>query len=118
MVQQLSKLAAEFIQQQRDKHFAEAKPLTAEQRAVFEPFFPREVLTQTRFCAGKIEDPPFYPMVEAMGIGELPTAAESAAITYIDVIIAQTRYTDRLRFHELVHAVQYQQLGVARFADA
>ena len=117
-VNQLSAMVAAFIQQQRDRHFASAKLLTEKQQAVFQPFFPNEVLQNTRFYSGKISDPPFLKEVAKMGITNVPTAASSAAITYIDVIVAQETYTDQLRFHELVHAVQYRELGVEKFAEA
>lgn len=117
-ISHLSRLAAEFIQQQRDKNLAAARPMSEAQQDPFRRFFPEEVLRGTRFCSATIEDPPFYPALEAMGIAGLPTAKHSAAITYIDVIVAQQKYTDALRFHEMVHAVQYRVMGVERFAEA
>src|SRR5206468_435708 len=117
-ISHLSKLAADFIQQQRDKNYATSRPMTEAQLEPFRRFFPDEILRGTRFCSATIEDPPFYPSVKAMGITGLPVAKDSAAITYIDVIVAQQKFTDRLRFHEMVHAVQYRVMGLEKFAEA
>jgi len=38
-----------------------------------------------------------------------------AAITFVDTVVSHEPFTDRLLFHELVHVVQYQKLGVAEF---
>jgi hypothetical protein len=46
----------------------------------------------------------------------LPNFANMAAITYVDTVVSRLPFTDRLLFHELVHAVQYQKLGLPTFA--
>lgn len=38
------------------------------------------------------------------------------AITFVDTVVSHEQFTDRLLFHELVHVVQYEKLGVAEFA--
>jgi len=48
--------------------------------------------------------------------GSLPDFALMKAITLLDTVISHGPLTDRLLFHELVHVVQYQKLGVADFA--
>jgi hypothetical protein len=40
-----------------------------------------------------------------------------SAITFSDVVVSHEQFTDGLLFHELVHVEQYQQLGIARFAE-
>ena len=39
-----------------------------------------------------------------------------AAVTFNDVIVSHESFSDGLLFHECVHAEQYRQLGVPRFA--
>ena len=39
-----------------------------------------------------------------------------AAITYVDTIVSQGTYDTRTLFHELVHVVQYENLGLTEFA--
>ncbi len=46
----------------------------------------------------------------------LPNFSLMAAITFVDTIVSHEPFTDRLLFHELVHVVQYQKLGLPEFA--
>jgi hypothetical protein len=66
----------------------------------------------------RASNPPFYIEFIKMGFeaGSLPDFALMKAITLLDTVISHEPLTDRLLFHELVHVVQYQKLGVADFA--
>ncbi len=111
-------MVADYISSSRKKYAANAVPLTAEQRAAMQPFFPAEILDQTRLLVLKgqrIEDPGFYTMARMMGFKDLPSFADVAAVTFVDVIVSHEEFTDALLFHELVHVVQYAQLGVKEF---
>lgn len=109
---------AEFIADQRRILRPIAEPLKEEQRACFAPYFPGAILSNTRFVrVDKMVDPPFYPELEKLGFKNLPHSSSMAAATFVDVVAAQEDFYDALRFHELVHAVQYKQLGVATFAE-
>jgi hypothetical protein len=57
-----------------------------------------------------------YSMAKLMGFRNLPDFSDMAAITFIDVVVSHHEFTDALLFHELVHVVQYAQLGVKDFA--
>ena len=46
----------------------------------------------------------------------LPGFADMAPNTYMDTVVSHEPFTDRLLFHELVHVVQYEKLGLAKFA--
>jgi len=87
-----------------------------------QPFFPAAVLDSARlltFTNHRLPNPDFYSMLAAMGIPSkyLPDfSAGMAAVTFQDVVISYEPFTDQLLFHELVHAVQYQKLGVDEFA--
>ena len=48
--------------------------------------------------------------------GSLPDFAHMAAFTFVDTIVSYESLTNELLFHELVHVVQYQKLGLADFA--
>jgi hypothetical protein len=48
--------------------------------------------------------------------GSLPDFSLMAAITFVDTVVSHEPFTDRLLFHELVHVVQYERLGVLEFA--
>jgi hypothetical protein len=38
------------------------------------------------------------------------------AITFVDTVVSHEAFIDRLLFHELVHVVQYEKLGLPEFA--
>jgi hypothetical protein len=46
----------------------------------------------------------------------LPDFRGMAAITFVDTVVSHVSFTDRLLFHELVHVVQHQKLGLEGFA--
>ncbi len=111
-------MVADYISGSRKKYGANAVPLTPEQRAAMQPFFPAEILDQTRLLVlngQRIEDPGFYTMARMMGFRDLPSFADVAAVTFVDVIVSHEEFTEALLFHELVHVVQYAQLGVKEF---
>jgi hypothetical protein len=118
LIGQVAGMVADYISSSRKKYAANAQPLTAEQRSVMQPFFPAEILDQTRLLVlqgQRIEDPGFYTMARMMGFKDLPSFADVAAVTFVDVIVSHEEFTDALLFHELVHVVQYAQLGVKEF---
>lgn len=117
---QLTGMVEDFILKSRKKYGERALPLTSEQRAAMERFFPAEVLEQTRLLLlrdERVQDPPFYGMARMMGIKNLPSFGDTVAVTFVDVIVSHQEFTDDLLFHELVHAVQYGQLGTREFAS-
>jgi hypothetical protein len=66
----------------------------------------------------RVSNPPFYG--ELMGMGfeadSLPDFANMAAITFVDTVVSHEPFSERLLFHELVHVIQYEKLGLAEFA--
>jgi hypothetical protein len=117
-IQYITGQLAHFIADQRRIFRSIAEPLSEEQRACFAPYFPDNILSNTRFVrVDKIVDPPFYPELVKLGFSNLPQSSAMAAATFVDVVAAQQDFYDALRFHELVHAVQYKRLGVATFAE-
>jgi len=121
MVSQLATMVEDYISSSRKKYLPQAVPLTEIQRTAMAPFFPAEALDRARLCVlsdgTRVPNPSMYSMAKMMGIRNLPDFAQMAAITFIDVIVSHEKFTDALLFHELVHAVQYVQLGVKEFAS-
>jgi hypothetical protein len=120
-IAQIIQQVAEYIEQQRQTYRGSAVPLDAHQRSAMQPFFPASVLDSARVVvlAGKrVSNSPFYGQLVAMGFetGSLPNFSLMAAITYVDTVVSNKPFTDRLLFHELVHVVQYEKLGLAKFA--
>jgi hypothetical protein len=110
-----------YIGQQRQAYRPGAAPLSVSQKTAMLPFFPEPSLDSTRLVvlAGqRVNNPPFYVELTKMGFeaASLPDFAHMAAITFVDTVVSHEPFTDRLQFHELVHIVQYEKLGLERFA--
>lgn len=120
MISQLATMVEEYISSSRKKYAPQAAALTETQRAAMLPFFPAELLESARLCVlrgTRVPNPSMYAMAKMMGIRNLPDFAGMAAITFIDVIVSHQEVTDTLLFHELVHVVQFEQLGLKEFAS-
>lgn len=112
---------APYIGQQRQTYRAGAAPLSVSQKNAMCPFFPETVLDLTRLVIPsreRVSNPSFYGRLVQMGFSpaDLPDFAHMAAITFVDTVVSHEPFTDRLLFHELVHVVQYEKLGLADFA--
>jgi hypothetical protein len=118
MIGQVAGMVSDYISSSRKKYMADAVPLTADQRIAMQPFFPADILDQTSLLVlqgQRIQDPGFYTMARMMGFKDLPSFSSVAAVTFVDVIVSHEEFADTLLFHELVHVVQYAQLGVKDF---
>lgn len=112
---------ATYIEQQRQIYRGVASPLDGRQTTAMRPFFSASALHSTRaivLSAQRASNPPFYVEFIKMGFeaGSLPDFALMRAITFVDTVISHEPLTDTLLFHELVHVVQYEKLGVPEFA--
>lgn len=110
-----------YIESQRQTFKSRAVPLTPNQRTTMQPFFPASSVDSTRvivLTGERVSNPPFYGALIGMGFkaNTLPDFAEMAAITYVDTVVSHVPFTERLLFHELVHVVQYEKLGLDDFA--
>lgn len=119
MISQLVSMVESYISESRSKYAPQAMLLSDAQRAAMLPFFPAEILDGVRVCVlrdARVPNPSMYTMAKMMGIRNLPDFSTMAAITFVDVIVSHEEFTPDLLFHELVHVVQYAQLGVKEFA--
>jgi hypothetical protein len=96
-------------------------PLNAGQIAAMQPFFLASTLDSVKVLVlspERVSNPPFYRQLLQMGFtaAALPDFSHMAAITFVDTVVSHEPFTDRLLFHELVHVVQYEKLGLAEFA--
>jgi hypothetical protein len=112
---------AAFIEWQRQTYGRRAVPLDQNQKTTMQPFFPASMLESARvavLAGGRVNNPPFYGELMKMGFeaGSLPDFAGMAAITFVDCVVSHGPYDNRTLFHELVHIVQYQKLGLREFA--
>ena len=112
---------AEYIQSQREIYGQRATPLGVNQKVLMAPFFPQSVLDSARIVVlndERVSNPPFYPSLVEMGFDPalLPDFTQMGAITFVDTVVSHGPMTNRTLFHELVHVVQYEKLGLAMFA--
>jgi hypothetical protein len=112
---------AGYIDEQRQTYRRRALPLSQNQNAAMNPFFPASTLESVRIdlLAGeRVSNSPFYAELVKIGFeaGSLPDFATMSAISYVDTVVSHDPFADRLLFHKLVHVVQYEKLGLARFA--
>jgi hypothetical protein len=112
---------APYIDGQRQTYRSKAVALSQNQRKVMQLFFSASTLDSARvvvLAGERVGNPPFYGEILKMGFeaGSLPDFADMAAITFVDTVVSHEPFADRLLFHELVHVVQYEKLGLAEFA--
>lgn len=120
VIGQLTRAVEDYILQGRNKYLSRASLLDSEQMTTLAPFFPADDLRRVKTLVldgERVEDPQFYSMARMMGIRNLPSFADVAAVTFVDVIVSHESFTLPLLFHEMVHVVQYSLMGSKRFAE-
>jgi hypothetical protein len=115
--------AAAWLQQQREKYRPSAIPLTPDQTAALQPFFPSAILSNSRMLdvsqtGETIPYPPFYARVRAGGSRVVPEAAHMTAMPFLDVTVFNRAPTLRTLFHNLVHVAQFSVLGAERVMES
>lgn len=107
-----------FIKSQREVFAPKAAPLSPERYEAFKPFFNEAVLKTTLFyrkADGPIEPPEILKELNDQGVQFFLDRLE--AVTLMDVVVSYRDLEPNIQFHELVHAVQYQKLGLKQFAN-
>ncbi len=122
LVSYLAENAAHWIESQRAQHRLHADPLPDTTLAALSGFFAKETLDRTRIRhVASIDDPPFYREFEEAGESFPLDFKVWAAITFGDVILVNREQvpgppSHSVIFHEMVHVVQYDVLGIHEFA--
>ncbi len=110
---------ARWIASQRAAYRPAAAPLPARARKGLAGCFPRRILEAARWArTRRIASPGFLADFAERGLPAPPDFTRMAAITFADTIVvadAGWPASEALLFHELVHVVQYDLLGVAEF---
>jgi hypothetical protein len=109
-----------YLWDQREAYISISQPLSASQRSVVEPFFSPRLLDQVRVAELKgqrVVQPFFYERAMELGITNLPPLTHMASLTFVDVIVFNEEFSTRALFHGLVHAAQFQILGLERYTD-
>ena len=113
-----------WAESQRDRYRSTGRKLEDDERNELQRFFELETLDKTRIkMVPIIENPDFYSTLNKMGVPEPMDLTTAAGITYIDTVLISEKYFTHpsqwlpLIFHELVHIVQYEVLGVQKFME-
>jgi len=104
-----------YLRQQRDHYSASAVPLAEQHQALMRPYFSASLLDHVRVVeleGKRLPNLPFYQEAKALGFEHLPEFTHMASLTLIDVVVFNEKLTERSLFHGLVHAVQFQVLGL------
>lgn len=120
-VEWIAQQVAAYIDHQRQTYRPGATPLSLNQKNAMRPFFSEPTLDSTRLVVltgQRVNHPPFYSELVKMGFeaASLPNFSLMAAITFVDTVVSHEPFTDRFLFHELIHVVQYEKLGLEGFA--
>lgn len=117
----LIKHGTEWVKQLREQHRPLGQVLQAEARTTLAPFFEERILDKASFSVMPvIPNPPFYSLLQP-GIPVPIDFTIMAGLTVGDtVLLAESRIDPNasplpLLFHELVHVVQYDLLGMDEF---
>jgi len=110
-------MTAGYIGYHRKRLMSESSPIGEDVQAQLRGFFSDAVLTQSRIIQAVMPEPAVYPLVRVLGVNGLLEMSSISAITLIDVVAYPEQLGLSTLFHELVHVVQYQVLGLKRFAE-
>jgi hypothetical protein len=109
-----------YLQVQRDIYYRVGQPLGEERRGELAGFFSPALLDRVRVVELKerrVANPWFYDEARAKGIQNLPDISHKVAVTFLDVVVFNQQVTSRDLFHGLVHAAQFELLGLEHFAE-
>lgn len=119
ITQAIARIAA-YMREQRDRFFAAGRPLEENHAAPMKPFFSDALLGKVRIAeksGRKIPEPPFYEEAKALGIQNLPSLNHMASLTFVDALVFPGNATPRDLFHALVHATQFEALGIEIYME-
>ena len=122
LIPQLIGWGIQWISQQRDLHRPFGRELAQAEKGAFDLFFDRTTLDSVRLkWVQLLQNPPFYLQIQQMGLPLIPFA-DMDGITFADTILLAQKGVRHepppplpLLFHEMVHVVQYEVLGIETF---
>ena len=109
-----------YMRGQREHYLPMGEPLDREQVAAMRPFFSPTLLAGVKvvqLVGRRITEPAFCQEARALGFEGLPELSHMASLTFEDVLVFNEKITERLLFHALVPAVQFQVLGMDRYVE-
>jgi hypothetical protein len=119
-IREVVERVAAYLREQREHYFPSAVPLSNYQKGLMWPFFSAPLLDRVRIVeldGARVPNPPFYAEARAAGFVNLPEFAHMHSLTFLDVVVFNEKLTERALFHGLVHAVQFELLGLEHYAN-
>jgi hypothetical protein len=119
-IRQAIEYVSSYLRDQRERYLPSAAPLSEQHQAVMRPYFSAKLLDQVKVVelhGARVPNPPFYEEAKALGFVSLPDITHMNSLTFIDVLVFNEGLTQRSLFHALVHAVQFQVLGLGRYTE-
>jgi hypothetical protein len=111
-------LGAAWIVARRGRYRRVARRLDGAERAVLAGFFSEALLERVRVAeVERIENPPLATLLRRAGLG-LMDLGTVGGMAFGDIVVLAGRKSLGTLFHELVHCVQYERLGVVGFVRA
>lgn len=110
----------QYIREGHEYYRTLGQPLSRDMVSSLKPFFSLRLLTRVRtveLTDRRLSNPSFYSKARSLGFTNLPDLAHKATITFLDVVVFNEAVTERNLFHALVHAAQFQALGIERYAE-
>lgn len=123
LAEQFKSEAVLWIRAERERNHRLAAPLSEQDRRALSPYFPQGVLGRARILVVEgFDNPDFFSIFEESGEPYPVDLRKASAIALIDtVLIARAAYEsslrDQLLFHELVHMMQYEVLGLEEYME-
>ena len=109
-----------FLRDQREQYLPVAASLSAKHQALMSPFFSADLLDRVKVVelhGARVANPSFYADAKTAGFVNLPDIAHMSSLTFVDVVVFNEQLVERSLFHALVHAVQFEVLGLERYAE-
>ncbi|ABW67430.1 hypothetical protein [Desulfosudis oleivorans] len=109
-------IVEKWIEDTLEKHNADARPVISLPFSRLKAIFPPDLLNKAKSVVVKGMVP--FPPLSRMGLPELSSMENMpmVGVTYKDTFFVNHLYqSESLHFHEMVHVVQWERLGIENF---
>ena len=109
----------EWLYQQREIHLPKARPLSDKERSRLSGYFEERILDLTRVATiDHISNPQFYDELRKKEISIPMDFTSAVGLTLLDcVLLRKGSWSISTLFHETVHVVQADLLGIRKMAE-
>jgi hypothetical protein len=119
-ITQAVEYVSSYLREQRERYLPAAQPLNNQLKARMWPYFSHKMLDRVNIVelhGQRVSPPAFYAQARALGFENLPEVTHMDSLTFVDIVVFNEILGERSLFHALVHAVQFQVLGLERYTE-